>query len=289
MMRHDLGRGVAPQLIRPERSRRMPSERFGYPLTTVSEEAAEHYRRAIDCMLSANFGAADALDAALDADPDFALARIAKARWLAVYMRGPEAQAEAAAARMLRDRLTAREARHVEIVASAIEGAGLRALGLLDEHLADYPRDELPLFLALGAFGLLGFSGRRDHREAELAMLQRLLPHWGEDWFFQTFLGWARIESGSDVAAGIAEVERSLSLNPRNAWAAHALAHGYYEAGDAEAGAAFVTGWVPEYDRRSQLHGHLSWHLALFELARDNVARAHEIYTDAIRTTAECF
>jgi tetratricopeptide (TPR) repeat protein len=261
----------------------MPSDRFGYPLTTVSEEAAQHYRHAIHCMLSANFGAADALDAALDADPDFALARIAKARWLAVYMRGAEAQAEAAAARELRDRLTVREARHVEIVASAIEGAGPRALALLDEHIAEYSRDELPLFLALGAFGLLGFSGRRDHREAELAMLQRLAPRWGEDWFFLTFLGWARIESGSDVAAGIAEVERSLSLNPRNAWGAHALAHGYYEAGDAEAGAGFVAGWMPEYDRRSQLHGHLSWHLALFELARDNVHRAHQIYADAIR------
>lgn len=261
----------------------MPSDRFGHALTTASEAAAEHYRRAVDCMLSANFGAADALEAALDADPDFALARAAKARWLQLYLRIPEARAEATAARALCDRLTPREARHVEIIALAVEGAGPQALALLDEHLADYPCDALPLSLALGVFGLLGFSGRRDHREAELTMLQRLAPYWGEDWYFLTFLGWARIESGSDVAAGIAEVERALSLNPRNAWGAHALAHGYYEAGDADAGAAFVAGWLPDYDRRSQLHGHLSWHLALFELARDNAARAHEIYADAVR------
>lgn len=117
----------------------MPSDRFGYRLTTVSEEAAQHYRRAIDCMLSANFGAADALDAALDADPDFALARIAKARWRQVYLRVPEARAEAAAARALRDRITPREARHIEIIALALEGAGPQALALLDEHLADFP------------------------------------------------------------------------------------------------------------------------------------------------------
>jgi tetratricopeptide (TPR) repeat protein len=261
----------------------MASDHFGYPLTTASEEAARHYRRAVECMLSANFGAANALDAALHADPDFALARAARARWLQLYLRIPEAKAEAAAARALRDRLTPREARHVEIIALAVDGAGPQALALLDEHLADYPRDALPLSLALGVFGLLGFSGRRDHRDAELAMLQRLAPHWEEDWFFLTFLGWARIESGSDVAAGIAEVERSLCLNPRNGWGAHALAHGYYEAGDAEAGATFVAGWLPEYDRRSQLHGHLSWHLALCELARGNSATANEIYADAIR------
>jgi len=160
----------------------MATDRFGYPLTTISEDAAAHYRRAVDCMLSANHGVAEALDAALQADPDFALARAAKARWLQLYMRIPEARAEAASARELRDRLTPREARHVEIIALAVEGAGPQALALLDEHLADYPRDAMPLSLALGVFGLLGFSGRRDHREAELAMLQRLAPHWGEDW-----------------------------------------------------------------------------------------------------------
>src|SRR5512133_3376715 len=110
----------------------MPSDRFGYPLTTASEEAAEPYRRAVESMLSANFGPAEALDAALQADPDFALARIAKARWLQLYLRIPEAQAEAAAARALRDRLTPREARHVEIIALAVDGAGPRALALLD-------------------------------------------------------------------------------------------------------------------------------------------------------------
>lgn len=259
----------------------MPSDRFGYPLTTASEEAAEHYRHAVELMLSANFGAAEALDAALQADPDFALARVAKARLLQLYLRIPEARAETAAARLLRDRLTPREARHLDIIALAVDSAGPQALALLDEHLAEYPRDAVPLSLALGVFGLLGFSGRRDHREAELAMLQRLAPHWGEDWYFLTFLGWARIETG-DVAAGITEVELSLSLNPRNAWGAHALAHGHHEAGDVEAGAAYLAAWLPEYDRRSQLHGHLSWHFALFELARDNPAGAHEIYADAI-------
>jgi hypothetical protein len=68
-----------------------------------------------------------------------------------------------------------------------------------------------------------------------------------------------------------------------NAYAAHARAHGYYEAGDAEGGAGFIAVWLPDYDRRSQLHGHLSWHLALCELARGNPARASALYADAIR------
>ena len=41
--------------------------------------------------------------------------------------------------------------------------------------------------------------------------------------------------------------------------------------------------WLQGYARESQLHGHLSWHLALFELARGNPERARGLYLDAVR------
>ncbi|MBV9585088.1 MAG: tetratricopeptide repeat protein, partial [Alphaproteobacteria bacterium] len=257
-------------------------DRFGLPLTTESAQASENYVRAVDLMLSANVGAEALLDDALAADPEFALAHIARARLCQVQARIPEAKEAAAKARGLAERTSAREQGHVETIALAIDGAGPQALARLEAHVADYPRDATPLSLALGVFGLLGFSGRVDHHEAQLALLQRLAPRWDEDWWFLTYLGWARIETG-DVAAGAREVERALALNPHNAYAAHARAHGYYEAGDAESGAAFVEAWLPGYDRKSQLHCHLSWHLALFELARGQSARARALYEDAIR------
>ncbi len=257
-------------------------DRFGLPLTTSSVEAAESYVRALDLMLSANFGAEALLDAALGADPEFALAHVARARLLQVQARVAEARDAAAAARGLRDRVSAREARHIETVALAIDGKGNEAMAMLEEHVAEFPRDALVLSLALGVFGLLGFSGRVDFHEAQLALLETLASRWDEDWWFLTYLGWARIELG-DIATGVREVERALVLNPRNAYAAHARAHGYHEAGDAEGGAGFVENWLPTYDRRSQLHGHLSWHLALCELARDNSERARALYRDAIR------
>ncbi|MFZ2004077.1 MAG: hypothetical protein WAV02_03250, partial [Stellaceae bacterium] len=261
----------------------MPLEdRFGLPLSTTSDAAAADYVAAVDLMLSANAGAETLFDRALAADPDFALAHIARARLCQVQARIPEAKAAAAAARGLASRVTAREARHVETVVLAIDGNGPGAMALLEEHIAEYPRDGLVLGLALGVFGLLGFSGRIDFAEAQLALLESLARHWGEDWWFLTYLGWARIELG-DNARGAAEVERALAGNPRNAFAAHARAHGYYEAGDAEHGAAFVEAWLPGYARESQLHCHISWHLALFELARGNTERARALYADAIR------
>src|SRR5262249_35211077 len=160
-------------------------------------------------------------------------AHIAKARLCQVQARIPEAKTTAATARALARRVDAREARHIAIIAQAIDGDGPQAMTLLEEHVAEHPRDGFALSLALGVFGLLGFSGRLDHHEVQLALLERLAPHWGEDWWFLTYLGWARIET-ADVARGAAEVERALAGNPRNAFAAHARAHGYYEAGDAE-------------------------------------------------------
>jgi hypothetical protein len=257
-------------------------DRFGLELSTSDEEAATDYVTAVDLMLSANTGAEVLLDRALAADPEFAAAHIAKARLCQVQARIPDAKAAAATARALAARVTPREARHIETIALAVDGNGPAALALLEEHIAAYPRDGLALSLALGVFGLLGFSGRIDHHEAQLALLEKLAPHWGEDWWFLTYLGWARIELG-DIARGAAEVERALEGNPRNAFAAHARAHGYYEAGDPDSGATFVEGWLPHYARESQLHCHLSWHLALFELARDNPERARELYADSIR------
>ena len=261
----------------------MPLEdRFGLALSTTNDAPVADYIAAVDLMLSANAGAETLYDRALATDPDFALALIAKARLLQVQARVTEAKAAAARARALADRVTPREARHIEIVARAIDGDGPGAMTLLREHMDEYPRDGVPLSLALGVFGLFGFSGRLDHHEAQLALLETLAPHWRDDWWFLTYLGWARIELG-DVARGAVEVERALDGNPRNAFAAHARAHGYYEAGDAERGAAFIESWLPGYSRAGQLHGHISWHLALFELARDNADRAREVYFDSVR------
>jgi hypothetical protein len=261
----------------------MPLEdRFGLALTTRDAAAAVDYVAAVNLMLSGNAGAEALLDRALAADPEFAASHIARARLCQVQARIPEAKTAAAAARALAGGVTPREARHIETIALAIDGNGPGAMALLEEHVADYPRDGLALSLALGVFGLIGFSGRIDHHEAQLALLERLAPHWGDDWWFLAYLGWARIELG-DIARGGAEVERALQGNPRNAFAAHARVHFYFEAGDPAGGAAFVEGWLPGYARESQLHCHLSWHLALFELARGNSERARQLYADAIR------
>jgi tetratricopeptide (TPR) repeat protein len=257
-------------------------DRFDLPVTSAAAAAVEEYVAGVDLLLSANIGAEDHLARAVATDPDFALAHIARARLLQMQARMPDALAAAARAEALCERVSRRERRHIEAIALAVRGSAAQALTLVRTHSAEYPRDALPLSLALGVFGLLGFSGRVDHHEAQLALLQELAPHWGEDWWFLGYLGWAYIETG-EVARGTELVERSLALNPRNAHGAHQRAHGFFESGDAEGGVRFLAAWLPSYDRAGHLHCHLSWHLALFELARGHPERARAIYFDSIR------
>jgi len=263
----------------------MLKDRFDQSLSSTSDDAVAHYIAGIDGLLSANLGAGQALDAACAADPDFALAHIARARALQMAARGPEAQQAAATARGLAGTCGERERNHVEIVALVIEGRGADAFAALTTYLDAHPRDALPLSLALGVYGLFGFSGRADHHTAQRDLLERLAPHWGTDWWFLTYLGWSHVETGN-CRHGIDLLEQALVGNPQNAHAAHARAHGYYETGEAEAGAQFITDWLPTYDSASPLHCHIAWHLALFAFQMGDTARAAAVYDAHIQPDA---
>src|SRR6516165_8550757 len=70
-------------------------DRLGLPVTCAVPAAVEDYVAAVDLLLSAWPGAEVLLDRALAADPEFALAHIARARLLQLQARMPEAKAPA--------------------------------------------------------------------------------------------------------------------------------------------------------------------------------------------------
>ena len=260
----------------------MVADRYGLPLSTGSAGAGLAYVEGVDRFLAAHAGAEGSFDRAIAADPDFALAHVGRARALQLHGRGALAQAAIAPARTLAPSLPRRERQHVEALALAVMGQGARALALVREHVAEFPRDAMALAAANGVYGLIGFSGRQQRNEEQLALLEGVASAYGEDWWFLGALGFARTEALGWVA-GAPLIERSLALDPHNAHAAHAWAHVFYEKGDDETGGAFVERWMPEYPRAAPLHCHLSWHQALFELGRGRHDRALALYESNIR------
>jgi hypothetical protein len=260
----------------------MQTDRYGLALSSASPEAATAYREAVDLLLSAYPGADERLRAAVAHDEAFALPHAALARYHQIYSRTAQARSAIARARELVSSATPRERGHVQILGLAIDGEPAKALEALLTHLEEFPRDALPLSLALGAFGLYAFSGRVDHDAARLALCRKLAPHYGEDWWFLTHLGWSHTEAGK-LAAGGRLTARALELRGENAHGAHAYAHFFAEADEGEDGMDFVEGWLPGYEREAPLYGHIRWHCALWRLQDEDLDGAMELYQDTLR------
>src|SRR5580765_353854 len=260
----------------------MESDRYGLALATSSAKAAAAYRHGVDLLLSAWPGAGDSLLEAIAHDPRFALAHAALARHLQIYGRMVEARETIARAHALVATATAREAAHVRILGLAIEGQSAKALAALLEHLEAHPRDALAFSLALGAFGLYGFSGRADHDAARLALCRRMARHYDEDWWFLTHLGWSHTEAGV-LDAGRRITERALALRRENAHGAHAYVHYFIESGAARDGERFLEDWLPGYEPGGALYGHIRWHQALWRLQEGDIEAVAAIYRQVLR------
>jgi Tfp pilus assembly protein PilF len=258
-------------------------DRYDLAISTSSDTAAHRYREGIDLMLSAWPGAAQALDRAIEADPDFALAYAVRSRAHLIYAEMQSAREKAATARQLVARNgSEREKSHVEILALTTEGQPARALELTLDHLERWPRDALIMSLPLGAFGLFAFSGMADHDQARVDLCERHKQHYGDDWWFLTFLGWSHTENGN-VDIGRRVTQRAFERRRENAHAVHALTHAMFEDGSTADAEDLIAGWLPIYDRSGLLHGHVLWHQALLALESGDTDKAHAIYAERLQ------
>lgn len=258
------------------------TDRYGMALTTSSARAAELYSRGLDHSLAAEAPAEACFRQAREEDPGFALAHVAEARMLQFRGKMAEAGAALKLAQELAPRATPREQAHVAVFSTAIGGDPAGALAALKAHVTEYPRDAFVLSQACGVYGLIGFSGRLERNDEQLALLEPLKGAYGDDWWFLSQIAFAYNELFRHEEARTA-TERSLALYDRNGHASHTMAHIQYETGDATGGATFMRDWLVGYEPVNQLYVHNHWHLALFELAAGNFDRVIDLYDRVIR------
>lgn len=243
----------------------MQTDHYGNRLCTTSEAAVAAYDHGVALFLAAEFGAEAAFAAAVAADPAFALghAALARARMMAADMPGARAAIAAATAN-----LPAHDPRvhsHVAAFSALLAGQPAQARALVYDHVRDWPRDALIAQMCTNVFGLIGFSGEVGREAALLSFTGMLLPHYPDDWWMMSMHALSLCETGQ-ATASLNLMERALALNPRNANGAHFKAHALYEMGEAVQGRAYLDDWIAGYDPRAVLHGHLSWHAALWAL-----------------------
>ena len=259
----------------------MLADRYDLALSTQSGAARDAYVRASDLALTLYPGAEAAYDRAIAADPGFAMAHAGKAQVLAREGKVAEAKAALTAARALAGGLPERESSHIAFFEHVFGGRSAAAIEAMHTHLDAWPRDALVVATAANPNGVLGASGQVGQKRQIAVLMDKLAPHYGDDFWFLAYHAMGLSEDGQ-FAAARPKIERSIALNPNNAHATHSFAHVCYESGDAETGRAYLASWLETYPRDGFFHGHLSWHRSLFELGGEHWDAASTLFQDAI-------
>jgi tetratricopeptide (TPR) repeat protein len=259
----------------------MLNDYYDLALTTASAAARDAYVQASGLALTFYPGALEAYDRAIAADPGFALAHAGKAQVLLRQGDVAAARSALAAAKELASGVSEREASHIAFFDLVFAGETEAALAALYAHLAAWPRDALVVASAANPNGLIGGSGRIGQKHKIAALMDRLAPHYGDDFWFVSYHAMSLSEDGQ-LGRARTKIERSVAANPNNAHGAHGFAHICYESGDLETARRFLSSWLATYPRDGFFYGHLSWHLSLFEIQAGNWTEARRLYHDAL-------
>jgi len=235
-------------------------------VTTSSTEALRQIDAAIDLHARAWPGALEAAGAATREDPELSIGHALQGLIHAMWGRRSAAAECMSRARSSARPVSSRESSLLELLEHVVRGRTHSALAWLLAHLRRFPTDLLALTPGMGAYGLFAFSGRADHNELRLALLDELEPLYPREFpWLLAYRGWARIELGA-VDEGLGMALRAIDLRPQNAHNAHIVAHGFHEGGRPAEYLAFLSGWLPEYPADALMWGHLQWHAAIAEL-----------------------
>lgn len=263
----------------------MFKDRYENVLTTSSQAAADQFNISLDRMLAGSPDMNAGFVAAIQADPGFAAAYAGLSRACQSVGDMAGAQSAIAKAQELAAGVSAREASQINMLALMMSGEGAQALQVVYDHMDRFPRDAIVAQTSSSIYGLIGFSGQPGREAQALAFLSRLLPHYGEDWWFLSQYAFALCETGQLKKAGEV-IDKSLNIKPENAHAAHVRSHVFYEEGDVENGISYLQDWLKGYDKSGLMHGHLSWHQALWTLQRGDIDGMWALLDDAVTPQA---
>lgn len=259
----------------------MLTDLYGLDISTASTVAQDAYVEGCREALTFFPGAIDAYERALAADPRFAMAHAGKAQILLRQGEPAAARKALTEAQDLAGNVTEREASHIALFDSVFSGRTEAALAAVFRHLAQWPLDALVVNTAANPNGVIGGSGHIGQKHQIAVLMDGLAPHYGDDAWFLSYHAMALSEDGR-LAPARMKIEQSIAANPRNAHVAHGFAHICYESGDPEPARRFLAEWLPSYPRNGFFHGHLSWHLSLFEILAGDWDSASRLYRDAI-------
>ena len=223
------------------------------------------------------------IGAVLDAHPDFVMGHCFKAGLLTQAMETriyDDMLASVEAAEALADKANDRERGHMTALRAWVDGGFHEAVEHWEAVLVEHPHDLLALQLAHLSDVLLGDTVNQRDRVA------RVLPTWDEGMpGYGYVLGFYSfgLEECRDFAQAEEAGRRAVAMNPKDAYAIHAVAHIMEMQGRQQGGIVWMNSRVDDW-APGNFSNHLWWHLSLYHLDLGQFDRVLEIYDNQLRS-----
>jgi tetratricopeptide (TPR) repeat protein len=260
---------------------------FGAPVSHGNRASVAAFGAAALRMLAYDPDPGAAIDAVLERDPDFIMGRCFRA---GIYLTAsdkryqPPMARELARLQQLAPHANERERGHIGAIALWHRGQFHAASQAYADILLKHPRDLCALQFGHQTDFLLGSASSMRDRPA------RVLRHWSEaDAGFPYILGMQAfgLEEAGHFSQAEAMAQRCLSLNPRDTWAIHALAHCYEMQGRTAEGIAFLERTEAHWARDNYLAIHNRWHLALYHVEHCRFEQALALHDRHMTVTVD--
>lgn len=255
----------------------------GLAVSTRSQAALDRFDTAVELLNGYYLDFIAVIDEALEEDPGFVMGHCFKA---GVYATCNEAAVQAdlrrsvEAAEAQSAGANERERAHMAAARAWMEGDLERAAALYGRIVQEHPRDILALQLGHQTDFFLGESRMLRDRVAQV------LPHWDEGVpGFGYVLGMHAfgLEQNNLYDRAEAAGRRALTLNQRDPWAIHAVAHVMEMQGRVGEGVEWLESRKAQWADNNAFSFHNWWHLALYHLERGETDRVLALYDAQVR------
>lgn len=255
----------------------------GCPVSTRNTASVAQYEQALELSVSYRLDPLAVIQAALQADPGFAMGHCLRAGLMIMAtdrMVVPLLTESIEAVESLGRRANDRERAHAAAARSWLHGDFAGSVRRYGEILLDHPRDLLALQVAhVGDFCHGSSTMLRDR-------VAQVLPEWDTSApGYSYVLGMYAF--GLEETGLYSRAEdigrRALEINPLDAWGVHAVTHVMEMQGRIREGIDFLTSRERDWAENNGFAFHNWWHLGLFHLDAGNVAQVLDLYDRRIR------
>ena len=263
-------------------SSKIQQDARGTPVSSCMRESLDDYERALRQFQSYFGDPTVTLAQTLERDPEFVLGHIFNASAMLMMTERqylPDVLDSIENAEALAHKSNDREKGLLAGTRHWMEGRWDLATVVWDQVLAEYPRDALALqFAHLTDFFLGDAVNLRDRIGRVIGSWSEATPGYSYILGMQAF----GLEECNQFARAEETAMKALSIEARDGWSVHAMAHVLEMQNRYEEGQQFMRSRVDDWAPDNGFAFHNWWHLALFHMEQEDFVSALQLYDEQI-------